>query len=154
MRLLNVPTPALLLFLTLGVGSAGGCASILGIKEFSDGPDGGPTVQTSSGGGDDVIETPDASSPTGDDGGTVIVPIADGGPADGGPADVDLGPEISAPPPPPVTGKAGFDLAAAGNVSTSTSYKLIGTLGEAPGGNLVSTSTSFTLKAGLVAVTQ
>jgi hypothetical protein len=149
MRPPKIPTPAFLLFAIfsiLALGAAAGCASILGIKEFSEGADGGPAGSSSSGGGEDVVEPPDAPLPSGDDGSNPI--------PDAGPADVDLGPEISAPPPPPVGGKAGFDITAGGNVSTSTNYKLIGSVGEAPGGNVVSKSTSYTLKGGLVAATQ
>jgi hypothetical protein len=59
-------------------------------------------------------------------------------------------------PPPPVTtpGKAGFDLAAGGNVSSSAKYKLVGVVGEGPGGNVIAKSASYTLKGGVVAATQ
>jgi hypothetical protein len=152
MRLPKIRAPGVaVLLLTLGTSGAAsvaGCASILGIKEFSEGADGGPNVKASvPDSGDDVAEPSDTGSNSDD--GSTIVPIADAGPAD-----VDLGPEISAPPPPPVSGKAGFGLTAGGSVSTSTHYKLVGAVGESPGAALVSTSTSYTLKGGLVAATQ
>jgi len=51
--------------------------------------------------------------------------------------------------PPP--SKPGFDLTAGGNVSTSPKYRLVGTLGESPGGNVVGKSASYTLYGGVVA---
>jgi hypothetical protein len=48
-------------------------------------------------------------------------------------------------------GKPGLDLTAGGNVSTSPKYRLVGALGESPGGNVVGRSASYTLYGGLVA---
>jgi hypothetical protein len=62
--------------------------------------------------------------------------------------------DAAAPPPPPVPGKPGFDLTVGGNTSVSNNYKLIGSVGEGPGGNVVGHSTNFTLKGGVVAGTQ
>jgi hypothetical protein len=112
--------------------------------------------------------TPDADADVGDAGplGDADADMGDAGPIGDGDADVgdagnmgdadaaDVGPEISPPPPPPEGGKTGMDLTAGGNVSSSPNYKLIGSLGEAPGGNSVSKSQNYTLKGGLVAATQ
>ena len=62
----------------------------------------------------------------------------------------DAGP----PPPPPVRGKAGLDVTAGGSVSKSTSFKLVGAVGESPGGNGIAKSSSYTLKGGVIAGTQ
>jgi hypothetical protein len=48
-------------------------------------------------------------------------------------------------------GKPGLDLTAGGSVSTSPRYKLVGVLGESPGGNVVGRSASYTLYGGVVA---
>jgi hypothetical protein len=69
-------------------------------------------------------------------------------------AKADAGEAGAPPPPPPVPGKPGLDLTAGGNVSKSTSFKLVGAVGEAPGNNVVAKSTSYTLKGGVVAATQ
>jgi hypothetical protein len=59
------------------------------------------------------------------------------------------------PPPPPPPGRPGFDLTSGGNVSTSTHYKLIGAVGEAPGSaNIVSVSISYNFRGGVIAGTQ
>jgi len=47
-------------------------------------------------------------------------------------------------------GKPGFDLTAGGSVSRSPRYKLVGALGESPGGNVVGGATSYTLYGGVV----
>jgi hypothetical protein len=51
-------------------------------------------------------------------------------------------------------GKQAFDLTAGGNVSKSPSYKLVGAVGESPGGNGMSKSTSYTVRGGVVSETQ
>lgn len=84
----------------------------------------------------DIGNTPADASPDVIDGGGT----ADGG--DGG------------RPPPPVPGKPGFDLTAGGNISKSTGYKLFGAVGEGPGSNVIGKSPKYTLKGGVVAVTQ
>jgi hypothetical protein len=50
--------------------------------------------------------------------------------------------------------RQGFDLTAGGNVSKSPSYKLVGAVGESPGGNGMNKSKSYTLKGGVVSDTQ
>jgi hypothetical protein len=68
-------------------------------------------------------------------------------------ADGDAGDGGSGPQP-AVPGKPGFALTAGGNVSTSRSYKLVGAVGEAPGGNTIGKSPSYILQGGVVAGTQ
>ena len=53
-----------------------------------------------------------------------------------------------------VQGRQGFDLTAGGNVSKSPSYKLVGAVGESPGGNKMSKSTSYTVRGGVIFETQ
>jgi hypothetical protein len=53
-----------------------------------------------------------------------------------------------------VQGRQGFDLTAGGNVSKSPSYKLVGAVGESPGGNRMSKSTSYTVRGGVISETQ
>jgi len=54
----------------------------------------------------------------------------------------------------PAPSKPGFDITAGGNISKSTGYRLVGAVGESPGGNVVGKSKSYTLKGGVVAGTQ
>jgi hypothetical protein len=51
----------------------------------------------------------------------------------------------------PRPGKPGLDLTAGGSVSTSPKYRLVGALGESPGGNVVGKSAAYTLYGGVVA---
>jgi hypothetical protein len=51
-------------------------------------------------------------------------------------------------------GKPGLDLTAAGNISTSSRYKLVGAVGESPGGNVVGKSARYTLYGGVIAATR
>jgi hypothetical protein len=99
------------------------------------------------------------------DSGTVAPDVYTGG-DDSGP--VESGPQADAPPPAdasmdsgtdsgnvPPSGRPGLDLTAGGNTSASTNYKLIGAVGESPGGNIiVGRSTNYTLKGGVIAGTQ
>ncbi len=117
---------------------ASGCTSLLG--DFGTGAekDSGPTVHV------------DAGNSSGSSGGS------SSGSSDAmtdAQADDDAS-DVMAPPPPPVPGKPGFDLTTGGNTSVSNNYKLIGSVGEGPGGNVVGHSTNFTLKGGVVAGTQ
>jgi hypothetical protein len=120
--------------------ASAGCTGVLG--DFTIG-DGGSTTD---GPGADVVGAMDSGH--GD-------AKADGGTTDS-PADAPLDALVDAPidAPPPVPGKPGLDITAGGNWSKSTSYKLIGAVGESPGNNALSTSTSYKLHGGVVAITQ
>jgi hypothetical protein len=120
--------------------ASAGCTGILG--DFSIGDAGGATDAP----GPDVTGTMDSGQ--GDakgDAGTMD--SAADSPLD---ALVDAGVDVA----PPVPGKPGLDITAGGNWSKSTSYKLIGAVGESPGNNTLSTSTSYKLHGGVVAITQ
>jgi hypothetical protein len=52
---------------------------------------------------------------------------------------------------PPVAGRPGLDLTSAGNVSTSPRHRLVGAVGESPGGNVVGRSPRYTLYGGVIA---
>jgi hypothetical protein len=131
------------------VASSIGCTSILGDfnsnGSSSGGHDGGgPDAITGGGGGDAGDASPDAMAMS-DDASPDVVEVTDGGME---------GEAAPPPPPPPPPGKPGFDLTSGGNVSTSTHYKLVGALGEAPGGYTLSTSTTYKFRGGVVAETQ
>lgn len=69
-------------------------------------------------------------------------------------ADATMDGEAGAPPP-PVAGKAGTDLTAAGIVSKTSRYTIINAVGESPGGNvLLSRSPHYEIHGGVVAGTQ
>jgi hypothetical protein len=53
-----------------------------------------------------------------------------------------------------VTSKTGIGLVSGGTVSHSTSYTLIGTLAQSPGGNNTSKSTNYQLRGGVAGATQ
>jgi hypothetical protein len=120
--------------------------------------------------GEPILETSDGSSPgTGADAappatdangvqpGPDATPSDDAGPgADGNVADTEV-PDTNVPDtftPPPPAAKPGYDLTAGGTYGKSASFRLIATVGEAPGGNNVGKSSHFVLKAGVIAVTQ
>ncbi len=138
------------------------CNAIAGIGvpilETSDGsatglaPDGGTPVTDANGVQPVDSNTGEDAGPSGD----VNVPDTaideDTGPG----RDVNIpdanGPDTFTPPPPP--SKPGFDLTAGGTYGKSASFSLIAVVGESPGGDNVGTSANFTLKAGVIAVTQ
>ena len=144
---------AVVLFFCAAAISSGalGCGTILGIKTFLEEGD-AATVEVPADAQPRVIDgasgftSPDAGTSPDDDASS----SSEGG-SEADASDAGLGPEISAPPPPPAIGRPGMDLTAGGNVSTSSLYTLIATVGEAPGGNVVSTSSMYTLQGGLVA---
>jgi hypothetical protein len=51
-------------------------------------------------------------------------------------------------------GAPGNDLTAGGQIMKSTSYKMIGALGESPGGNGVAASTNHHVRSGVLGTTQ
>lgn len=53
-----------------------------------------------------------------------------------------------------IVGHNGLSLAASGVSCSSTHYQMVVTLGQSPGGNTTSTSTSYQLHGGLVGATQ
>lgn len=65
---------------------------------------------------------------------------------DGGDADVDAGPKTKG-----VTATA---TVAGGHSMKSANYQLVTTVGQGPGGNVVMSSSTYELKAGMVGVTQ
>jgi hypothetical protein len=67
---------------------------------------------------------------------------------------IDAAPEASFVILPTVPGKPGTDITAGGTSSTSASYQLVGAVGESTGSNVVSTSTNYTLKGGVIVGTQ
>jgi hypothetical protein len=139
----NLSRAAAALFVALGALS--GCTSLLG--DFSNGgggaTDGGRGGDTGVGSGDSGVHH-DAA--------------ADGSMAneDGGEdAAVDGGTDAPPPPPAPPPGKPGLDITSGGNSSQSINYKVVAALGEAPGAaNMVSKSSNYTLKGGVIAGTQ
>ncbi len=155
---MRIPAQLVLSFFVLAVLAAGtGCESILGFKAFSERPsdeadgsmEGLVAPPGSDAAADTSISTDAADAASGDDS------TADAGAdAAGDSSDADLGPEIAPPPPPPAAGKAGQDITAGGHFSKTNMYTLIATVGEAPGGNVVSRTSMYTLKAGVVAATQ
>jgi hypothetical protein len=130
------PFASLLLLLTAG------CSSLLG--DFTAGGSGGESdtgtigadARGSSGGGSSGGVADASDGATASDGGTV----------DDAPLETAI----------PIPNRPGLDLTAGGNTSTSTSYLLIGAVGEGPGtaNMVVGTSTNYTLRGGVVAGTQ
>ncbi len=110
------------------------------------------------GGASDAGQTLDAGQPEGFDGSVADATRtdADSGP-DTGAVETDAGtanaPDAQ-PPPPPVPAKPGLALTAGGNVSRTARYRLVGAVGEAPGGNVIGRSPSYALNGGVVAGTQ
>ncbi len=117
--------------------------------------------------------------PESDDSGADAGTVSDGGNTDAGGSDGNLPdtnvpdvnvpdvnvhdvniPDTNAPDtnvpinPPPLASKPGLDITAGGTYSASASYSLIGAVGESPGGNNVSKSQHYALKAGVIAATQ
>jgi hypothetical protein len=124
--------------LLAGVGT--GCGAIIGLTDV---PEPGVGSDSSAEG------APDTGVPT-TDGPPDSPPGADadaGGKGDSSDAHVETGP-------PPTPAKAGFDLTAGGAASRSTNYLLVGAVGESPGWNGVSVSSSYTLHGGVVGSTQ
>jgi hypothetical protein len=134
----------------LMLGAPAACTSILG--DFAIGPagtnDAGPGTDGSTGNdGESADVSPDRSAASADVGPDHSAASGDAG--DGAPHDA-----ASELPATPAPGKPGFDLTSGGNSSNSSNYKLIGAVGEAPGGYVIGRSTHYTLKGGVVAETQ
>jgi hypothetical protein len=121
---------------------ASACTSVLG--DFAVGPsgssDGGTLAETGPGG--DAGAGPDGAQ------GDATLDTGSGVP-DGSPRDA-----ATESPPPPPPGKPGVDITSGGNTSTSTHYRLIGAVGEAPGGYVVGRSANYALRGGVIAETQ
>jgi hypothetical protein len=109
----------------LAVLAGGGCTSIIG--SFSEGPG-------SDGGGGTDAKHEDASKDASED-----------APPSDAPGDSTS---------PSVTGNTASGLTAGGAYSTSANYKLVGSVGQAPGGNTSSGSASFKLQGGVIGATQ
>jgi hypothetical protein len=135
----------------------GGCGNILGFSSFS--------TESDSGAGTKTLDssTPGTTKDAAQGSETGVIVSGDGSePEDGGvddanPVEEDAmppAPEAAPPPPLPPPGKPGLDLTAGGNFSSTANYSLIGAVGESPGGNLVSSSTQYTLQGGVIAGTQ
>jgi hypothetical protein len=92
---------------------------------------------------------PEATAPLGDAAASPAEGVMDGGTAEG---DATSGALMS--PPPAAPGKPGLDITAGGNVSTRSHYRLFGMVGEAPGGNVVSSSKAYVLHGGVVATAE
>ena len=135
----------------LALGALAACNEIAGIGvpilETADGSAPGPGTDGAPPESDANGIQPGPDSTPGDDGG----PGIDANVADTNVPDTNL-PDTSTPPPPP--SKPGYDLTAGGTYGKSASFTLIATVGESPGGNNVGKSSHFTLKAGVIAVTQ
>jgi hypothetical protein len=135
-----------LLLLSLGAG----CTSIVGTFTQGTGEDGGNPD-----GGHGRDAAPDAQP----DGHADSGKHPDGGmhhdSSTDAPPDVlpDVLPDVSGDAP-PTTANSALSLTAGGAFSTSTNYKLTGALGQAPGGNTSSSSTSFKLQGGVIGATQ
>ncbi len=54
----------------------------------------------------------------------------------------------------PKPGKPGFAIVGAGSFAKSTNYQLVTSVGDSPGGNIVSSSTNYKLKGGVIGTTQ
>jgi hypothetical protein len=122
------------------------CNAIVGIDDpsLAAGEDGGPPLV------DGALPMADGQAPPRDGGvlhdGAVPMPGVDADIADTWVADTWV------KPPPP--GKPGLDITAGGTWGKSAHFALVAAAGESPGGNRVGTSTSYTLKAGVIAVGQ
>jgi hypothetical protein len=114
-------------------GAASGCGALIGLTDV---PEPSAAIPDSSAEG-----APDTGLPT-----TDSMP---GNDADGSGNDARM---ESGPPPTPA--KPGFDMTAGGAASRSAHYFLVGAVGESPGWNGVSVSTSYTLHGGVVGSTQ
>ena len=140
--------PALVAGLAL-VLATGGCSSILGDFLIGNvdqdagtggGADAGGSEAQADGapgaeaGGRDAS---DAAAPRPDTGSGADASDATASDAEGGVID-DAGSGEASPP--PIPGKPGFGITAGGNVSRSPNYKLIGAVGESPGGNVIGRS--------------
>jgi hypothetical protein len=139
-----------------------GCGDILGFAPF--------TSSTGDGGIVNPGKPLDSGNTSGTESGTPNPGMTGADADDGAPTDEDAGdasadaaeeeaappplPEAAPPPPLPTPGKPGFDLTAGGSYSTNGQYTLVGAVGEAPGGNNVSSSADYTLQGGVIAVTQ
>jgi len=139
----------------LAASASAGCSSLLG--DFSVGgghPD--ASAGTDASAPDGSQGPPDASA--GRDGSAPDAPAGgDGSVRDGSvPGDAQQGADSSGDGPyvAPTPAKPGTDITAGGNVSQSTNYKLVGAVGESPGGNTVSKSTSYRLQGGVIGTTQ
>ncbi len=120
--------------------AAGGCTGVLG--DFSSAQidaDGG-TLPTGDSGGD--VNTPPPPPP--DDGGSDAPVDIDSG--------FDAGVDSAIPLGPP--GKPGQSLTGGGTLAKSTNYKVWVAVGESPGGQITSTSTSYKLQSGVIGATQ
>jgi hypothetical protein len=117
---------AILIASCLAVLSGAGCTSIVG--SFTEGPgtDGGGTDAKHADASKDAREPIDVVQPSD--------------------APVDS--------PTSVTANTAVSLTAGGGYSTSTNYKLVGAVGQAPGGNTSSSSKSFKLQGGVIGATQ
>jgi hypothetical protein len=125
--------------LLAGIGT--GCGALIGLTDVPEPGVSGPD-SSAEGAADTSVPPTDAQPDTS--------PGADadaGSKPDSADARVDTGP-------PPTPAKAGFDLTAGGAASRSTNYFLVGAVGESPGWNGVSLSTSYTLHGGVVGSTQ
>jgi hypothetical protein len=125
--------------MVLLAGVVSGCGALIGLTDVPE-PSAATTDSSAEG-------APDTSVPT-TDGQADSSPGMDAdAKADGGDALVESGP-------PPTPAKPGFDLTAGGAVSKSTHYFFVGAVGESPGWNGVSTSTSYTMHGGVIGSTQ
>lgn len=125
--------------LLAGIGT--GCGAIIGLTDVPE-PGVVPPDSSPEGAADTGIPTTDAQPDT-----STGTDADAGAKADSADAPVDTGL-------PPTPAKPGFDLTAGGAASRSTSYFLVGAVGESPGWNGVSISTSYTLHGGVVGSTQ
>ncbi|MGO9837839.1 MAG: hypothetical protein ACLP1X_26930 [Polyangiaceae bacterium] len=130
------PFAPLLLLLTAG------CSSLLG--DF--------TAGGSSGESDTGTIGPDARGSSGGASSGGLSDASDGSTASDGATAEDAPLESAIP----IPNRPGLDITAGGNTSTSTSYLLIGAVGEGPGtaNMIVGTSMNYTLKGGVIAGTQ
>jgi hypothetical protein len=118
---------AVLLAVCLTALSSAACTSIIG--SFTEGTtDGGPTKEA---GGETDAKHEDA-------------------PEDAPPPTDSSGDSTK----PSVAANTGSALTAGGGYSTSANYKLVGAVGQSPGGNMSSGSASFKLQGGVIGATQ